>query len=326
MSPSSTTRSDPPRPERRAARPNNRGARRPALVQAGWTLRDYARRVWDNSGEDNVFFLAGGIAFNILLAAVPFALLLITGLAYLLDQSAERSTQTVSELIDRMLPGTLTAGRDALHRVITDAISTRGRVGLLSAIGFVWFSTRLFGSLRSVLAEVFDIEQERGIVAGKLFDVKVTVVSTLLVVIYTVISAYLAIATSRGVAVLQRVGARADVMGAFEYWLGRLLAFAFIAAMFYGLYKYLPVRRVRWQSALLASMFTSALLELAKSAFGYYIREFDPGSFYTGTLAAVVIVVFWIYYAALIFILGGEVGQVYELRRTRRLQRAVLED
>jgi membrane protein len=311
---------------RRPARPRLRLARRPAFVQAGWTLRDYAKRVWDNAGEDNVFFLAGGIAFNILLAAVPFALLLITGLAYLLNQSAESSTQTVSELLDRLLPGNLTAGRDLLHRVIAEAISTRGRVGLLSAIGFIWFSTRLFGSLRSVLADVFDIEQERGIVAGKIFDVKITVISTLLVVAYTFLSAYLAIATSRGVAVLQQAGVRADVMGAFEYWLGRAVAFAFIGAMFYGLYKYLPNRHIRWQTALLASMFAGALLELAKSAFGYYIQSFDPGSFYTGTLAAFVIVVFWVYYAALIFILGGEVAQVYDLRRVRRLQRAVLED
>ncbi|WP_284350719.1 YihY/virulence factor BrkB family protein [Roseisolibacter agri] len=311
---------------RRPARPWDRRARRPALVQLWWTLRDYATRVWDNSGEDNVFFLAGGIAFNLLLTVVPFALLLVTGLAYLLNQSAESSTQTVSQLLDQLLPGTLTAGRELMHGVIGEAIATRGRVGVLSAVGFIWFSTRLFGSLRSVLADVFDIEQERGIVAGKIFDVQITIISTLLVVVYTALSAYLAIATTRGVAILQRAGVRSDLMGAFEYWVGRGVAFAFIAAMFYGLYKYLPKRRIRWQSALLAAMFAGAGLELAKAAFGAYIRSFDPGSLYTGTLAASVIVVFWVYYAALIFILGGEVGQVYELRRTRRLQRAVLED
>ena len=49
-------------------------AERPLLARIGWTLRDYAKRVWDNSGEDNIFFLAGGIAFNLLLAAVPFFL------------------------------------------------------------------------------------------------------------------------------------------------------------------------------------------------------------------------------------------------------------
>ena len=38
---------------------------RSPLVSFGWTLRDYVKRVWDNAGEDNVLFLAGGIAFNI---------------------------------------------------------------------------------------------------------------------------------------------------------------------------------------------------------------------------------------------------------------------
>jgi membrane protein len=62
------------------------------------------------------------------------------------------------------------------------------------------------------------------------------------------------------------------------------------------------------------------LFELAKVAFRAYIRHFNPGSLYTGTLAAIAIVIVWVYYAALVFVLGGEVGQVYELRRVRRLQ------
>jgi membrane protein len=295
-------------------------------ARAWWTLRDYGRRVWDNAGEDNIFFLAGGIAFNILLAAVPFALLLVTGLAYFLNQSADRSAETVSQLVDRLLPDSLTGGRDLLRGALTEAVRTRGRVGVLSAVGFVWFSTRLFGSLRSVLADVFDIEQDRGIVAGKLFDMQITVVSTLLVVAYTTLSAYLAIATTRGAALLERFGVRADVLGAAGYWTGRAVAFAVIAGMFAGLYKYLPNRRIRWQTAVLGAMVAGALLELAKAAFAYYIRSFNPGGLYTGTLAVFVIVVFWVYYAAILFILGGEVAQVYELRRVRRLQRAVLED
>jgi membrane protein len=162
-------------------------------------------------------------------------------------------------------------------------------------------------------------------VAGKLFDIQVTVLSTVLVVSYSGLSAYLAIGTSQGVALLQKLGVRESVIGGAEYWFGRVIAFAVIVAMFFGLYKFLPVRRVRWQTALLGAMFTGALLELAKAAFAYYIARFNPGSLYTGTLAVVVIVVFWVYYAALIFILGGEVAQVYELRRVRRLNRAALE-
>jgi membrane protein len=301
-------------------------AERPLLVRAGWGLRDYAKRVWDNSGEDNIFFLAGGIAFNILLAAVPFVLLLATGLAYLLNQSAEASGREVSAMIERLLPPSIGTGPSAVSQILLDIVRARGSVGVYSAIGFVWFSTRLFGSLRSVLAAIFDIDQDRGIIDGKIFDIKLTLIATLLVAAYTTLSAYLAIATTRGVAVLGAVGLRSSVMGGLEYWSGRLLAFAVITLMFYGLYKYLPNRRIRPATAFIAAMFTSVLFEAFRNVFTAYVQSFNPGSLYTGTLAALVILVIFVYYAATIFIIGGEVAQVYELRRVRRMQREAFED
>ncbi len=300
--------------------------KRPLAVRLGWTLRDYAKRVWDNSGEDNVFFLAGGIAFNILLAAVPFCLLLVSGLATLLNHSLNASLDEVLALVDRLLPPHAETQDNPFHRLVSDAMQAPAAVSIWSAIGFVWFSTRLFGSLRSVLAEVFDIENERGIIAGKIFDIQITVISTVLVAVYTVLSAYLAFATTRGIQVLAGVGLRRDLMGSVEYTLGRLLAFAFMVLMFFSLYRFLPVRRIRSKTALVAALFTAGMFELARNVFTAYITHFDPGSFYRGTLYAVVIVVFWVYYAALIFILGGEVGQVYDLRRVRRLQRETFED
>ena len=211
-------------------------------------------------------------------------------------------------------------------RVIADIIKSRGAVGLYSLISFIWFSTRLFGSLRSVLAAIFDIEHDRGIIEGKIFDVKVTVVSSLLLVVYTSLSAYLAIATTRGVAVLMALGLRRDVMGDLEYTTGRMLAALFIMALFYGLYKFLPYKKIRWQTALIASLFTSVAFEIAKSVFASYVKSFHPGSLYSRTLAALVITILWVYYSAIVFILGGEVAQVYELRRMRRLQREAFEE
>jgi len=41
-----------------------------------------------------------------------------------------------------------------------------------------------------------------------------------------------------------------------------------------------------------------------------------------GNLLTVAILVFWIYYEAVGFILGGEVAQVWTMRRARRLQLA----
>jgi membrane protein len=298
-------------------------ARRPLYTRFYWTARDYAKRVWDNSGEDNIFFLAGGIAFNLLLAAVPFLLLLVVGMATILHQSASASSAEINALLDKVMPPHPEATNSPIQGVLDDIIQARGAIKLYSAIGFVWFSTRLFGSLRSVLAEVFDIEQDRGIIDGKLFDIKITIIATLLLVGYTALNAYLAVATTRGFQVLTGYGVRTEVMGSLEYALGRLLAFVFITTMFFSLYKFLPNRRIRWKTALVAALFTSAMFEIARNVFSTYVRSFNPGSLYTGALTAIVVIVIWVYYASLIFILGGEVGQVFELRRVRRMQRAV---
>ena len=295
------------------------------LHRLWWAVKDYARRLWDVAGEDNISFLAGGIAFNLLLAAVPFTLLLLSGLGYVLNESAEQSSSTVWGFIDNLMPPHAETGDVQLHKLLDGVIKARGSVGLFGAIAFIWFSTRLFGTLRSVLGEVFDIEQGLDFIKGKLFDIKITIVSTVLFVAYAVLSTYMKIATSKALAALTDVGFRKSFRIRLEYWFGNILALLFITGMFFALYKFLPSRRIRWQPALVGALFTSVLFELAKQLFTAYIGSFNPSSLYAGTLAGIVIVVFWVYYAALIFILGGEVGQVYELRRTRRLQRETFE-
>ena len=295
------------------------------LHRLWWAVKDYARRLWDVAGEDNISFLAGGIAFNLLLAAVPFTLLLLSGLGYVLNESAEQSSSTVWGFIDNLMPPHAETGDVQLHKLLDGVIKARGSVGLFGAIAFIWFSTRLFGTLRSVLGEVFDIEQGLDFIKGKLFDIKITIVSTVLFVAYAVLSTYMKIATSKALGALTDVGFRKSFRIRLEYWFGNILALLFITGMFFALYKFLPSRRIRWQPALVGALFTSVLFELAKQLFTTYIGSFNPSSLYAGTLAGIVIVVFWVYYAALIFILGGEVGQVYELRRTRRLQRETFE-
>jgi membrane protein len=299
---------------------------RSPLTSLGWTLRDYAKRVWDNAGEDNVLFLAGGIAFNILLAAVPFVLLLVWGFALVLRNQPIEPNQLVVEYIDRLLPAHYESADSPTHKLLNDILGAQTQLGIWSAVGFVWFSTRLFGSLRTVLANVFDIEQERGIIQGKLFDIKITILSTILITANALISGYVLIATNASREVLVDLGIRADVMGQASAWGTRLVGSALLALMFFALYKFLPIRRVRTKTAWVAALFTTFMFELAKVGFNLYVANFDPGSLYTGAIAAIVVIVFWVYYAALIFILGGEVGQVYELRRTRKRQREVFLD
>lgn len=293
----------------------------PGFSELRWAARDYIARMWDNAYEDNLLFLASGISFDVLLASVPFVITLVSGVQFVLNLSPAVSNAQITELIDRMLPPHSDALGLPVHRVIDDALTAHHALGIWSALVFLFLSTRLFASLRTVLADVFDVEAQRGIIAGKIFDVKMTLLATLLFGANAILSAYLTVARSTGMEILMDIGLRRDVMGSVEYLIGRGVAFLFLLTMFFAIYRYLPARRVRWQTALVASLFTSALFEVAKHVFSLVARHLNTASMYSGALATIVILVVWVYYSAIVFILGGEVGQVYELRRTRRLQR-----
>jgi membrane protein len=281
------------------------------------TLGAYIRHVWDVSNSDNVIFLAAAIAFNILLAALPFALLVIWILADLLGLPPDESAAAVRAFVEGFLPSVGTAA-SPLHDFVTDALRLRTKVGILGVVGYLWFSTKLWGTLRSALAEVFDVEKERGIVAGKLFDLRVTVLASLLLVAYVTLSAYLALSRSWRAAAL---GLRETVMGQIEYFVGRGLAFMVIALIFFALYKFLPNRSMRWQTAAVGALTSALLFEAARNIYTIITHALDPGSLYTGALYAIISVVFWAYYSALLFLIGGEVAQVHDLRYHHRQAR-----
>lgn len=262
-----------------------------------------------------MLFLAGGLAFNVLLALLPFVLLLISGLSFLLGSETTQAANTVTALVDRLLPSGVNSAGELLRGIVADVLETRGAVTAYSAIGFAWFSTRLFGSLRSVLALIFD-GTDRGIVAGKVFDFFATIIATLAIVVYVVISTYVDLATTRGLALLQETGLRTESMGGVGYLLGRLMALTVVFVLFYALYRGLPRRRPGIRTAAFGALTASILFEIARHLFAIFVARFDPSSLYTGTIAAIVAIVFWTYYGALLFLIGGEVAQAFDLRRS----------
>ena len=249
---------------------------------------------------------------------MPFVLLLISGIALLLGSSPEDAARTVAGLLMAFLPNNTPSAIDLLNGIVTDVLRTRGAVTIYAAVGFAWFSTRLFGSLRSVLALIFD-GTDRGIMVGKLFDFLATIVATMALVVYVAMSTYLDMATTRGVALLARIGLRESAMGTLTYMTGRLIAISIVFTLFYAMYHGLPRRRPSVRTALTAAAAASLMFEIARHVFSLLVRQFDPSSLYTGTIAVIVAVVFWTYYGALIFLVGGETAQAVELRRAEMI-------
>lgn len=98
--------------------------------------------------------------------------------------------------------------------------------------------------------------------------------------------------------------------------LGNVTTLVVYAFGFALLYHYLPDRRVRWRQALLGGAITSGLFVLGRWAIGLYIARAAPGSAY-GSFGTLVILLVWMYYAALVFFVGALITAVIDERLRR---------
>ena len=282
---------------------------------------DFITHLYTKAGEDDVFFLAGGIAFDVLFAAVPFLLMLVGIFGIVLARVVDDPRKAAVDYIVNILPPT-EAVVARTYKIVDTVLAGRTSFGVIGLVLFLWISSRLIATLRASLKEIFDLPEERGMIEGKVFDLQMVFVAGTLFLANTGITLVLDAAQRLGIRV---VGSRwLDVETVQLVW-GRLLAFVFIFLMFLSIYRYLPRRRTPWRMALVAAVFTSLAWELLKGLFAVYILYATSWQEVYGALVTPMILVLWIYYSALVFILGGEVAHVYELLRVRRAQRELLE-
>ncbi|HEX8903999.1 MAG TPA: YihY/virulence factor BrkB family protein [Longimicrobiaceae bacterium] len=282
---------------------------------------DFITHLYVKAGEDEIFFLAGGIAFDVLFGAIPFLLMLVGIFGMVLSNVVEDPRKAAVDYILTILPPTESVVRRS-YQIVDAVLAGRTSFGIIGLVLFLWVSSRLIATLRTSLKEIFDLPEERGIVEGKVFDVQMVFVAGTLFVANTGITVILAAAQQLGI---RLIGTRwVDVETVQLVW-ARVLAFLFIFLMFLLIYRYVPKRRTPWRMALVAAVFTSLAWELLKGLFAIYVLHATSWQKVYGALVTPIILVLWIYYSAVVFILGGEIAHVYDLMRMRRLQRELLE-
>lgn len=302
-----------------------------AALTAFWdATKDYTVRVVAKAGDDNVFLLASAVTFSVLLAAVPFLFIIVSLISLTLEVAAATAgvapidqLRNYLDVIIPVLGGEVVGeGRTLPDEIIERTVAQGRTIGLISFIAFVWFSTRLFGSVRAVLNEIFDLRQSRGIIQGKIFDAEMVLVSSVLVILNIGVTIAVNLMKSRGIAALQLSPVSIGILESIYAW---VTALAFIFLLFLLVYKFVPAQRVPWRMAVTAAVFTAVCWEMLKIGFTLYLTRVANYTSVYGGIATLVVVVIWLYYLSVVFVLGAEVAQVRELRRVRHQQIEVLE-
>lgn len=92
--------------------------------------------------------------------------------------------------------------------------------------------------------------------------------------------------------------------------IAELLNLAIFSVLFGTLYKWMPDRSVRRSHSWLSGIFTSVMFVLGKAAIGAYIGKAAIGSAY-GAAGSLIVLLVWIYYSALVFLLGAEISSFF---------------
>jgi membrane protein len=262
--------------------------------------------------------------------------LLLIGLTHLVQAVSGGPAVEPTKVFHRFFPPhTSQPGHDpfaAIEGLLTDIAKNRGKLSLYAAPAFVWFSTRLFAGVRTSLNDIYDVSvrpaPRRNFLviwlSGKLRDAGMVVATVVLFLANTALTTALTILWARGAArVPPQFAFFVSTMGRL---VGELLAFVFSISLFYLTYSYASVRRLPWKTALLASTFTAVLFELAKRLYGLYLANFASLEGHVGdaNIGAAVLFVLWVYYTAIVFLLGGVFAETWELRRMQQRQRTIL--
>jgi len=282
-------------------------------------LREFWSRVYQKSAEDDIFFMAGAISFNLLIAVVPLFLLAIGLLGYVLRARYGDPSEVIIGLLENYVPA-IEGDIDPLaviELVVDELVNSRAGYSIVGSLLLVWLSTRLVSTVRIALREVFDVRVSHGLVRGKIFDMQVVVLGGVLLLSNVAITVFLQSLGGWGTDLL---GIPADFLGATERALAQLLAFTSTWALFALVYWYVTARQITWRTALMAATVMAVSYELMKWGFSWYVTSVADYSSAYGNLATIVVLLFWIYYVSVVFVLSGEVAQAYTTRKAGKAQ------
>src|SRR5918997_4435355 len=274
------------------------------------TLWDVTLGAAQDWWEDNCLRLAASLAYYTALSLAPLLLLLVGLLGVVLGR-AQVARQLAAQLESLMGP----AGQELVTSILTTSSPEGGTwATVVGLVTLVIGATAVFGELQTTMNLIWEVRPAptEGVWAGiwawlreRVFSLAIVFALAFLLLVSLVVSAALA-------------GAAALLWGPEQTFLSRLMELAVSLAVltlgFALLFKYVPDAEVRWRDVWLGGFATAVLFTLGKTAIGYYLGQASVGSAY-GAAGSMVVLLVWVYYAALIVFFGAEFTQAWATRQ-----------
>jgi len=255
------------------------------------------------------------IAFYTVTSLAPVVLIVIAVAGLAFGQEAARQ-DIASQLNDLLGP----QGADLTQAVIAASRSkTSGAFAtVIGMVTVIATASGVFGEMHTALNAIWGEDQKRSSVVSLIRTRAaslglVAALGFLLIVSLVASAAVSALST----AVNARFSAIMIVSLA-----NTVISLLIFTLLFGAIFKLLPDRQIAWRDVAIGSCVTAILFLGGKSLIGWYLGKAAVGSTY-GAAGAIIVLLFWTYYSAQIFLVGAEITKaVADRRRTGRVQSA----
>jgi membrane protein len=258
--------------------------------------------------------LAGYVAFVALFAAFPFLIFLLS-LAGLAGET-EAVGRSIELALELMPPEVAAVLRPAVEEVIRGASAGVLTVSILLS---VWFASSGLESLRHAVNHAYKVPEPPHFLVGRLQSILLTVASAAVILIATVALVAWPVARDVVAWLSERTIFERNLYAIARYLLGIGLLFALTCT----LYLVLPAIDLRLAEIVPGALFAVLAWTASAEAFSWYLRNFARYNLVYGSLAGVVLTLFFFYLSAALFIFGAVLNSAirrYRLERARAAQ------
>jgi membrane protein len=191
-------------------------------------------------------------------------------------------------------------------------------LGWLGVLGLIWLSAMIFNSVEKALNIIFRSQKKRNYFVSKLLAISMIPMG------WIVGGASVVISYTAAMFVTQSEGMIGGLAFISKTLLRYVLPYLITVLFFSVVYRAIPTAKIRFSVALAGSAIFALLMEIAKQFFTWYIANYTRYDVIFGSLEAVVILVIWVFYIALIFLFCAEIMSSYQRRGIILLERAML--
>ena len=280
----------------------------------GWEILTDAFKNYSANGDANQ---AAAIALYAVLSAIPLFVLTIIAAGYIFSSYPHIQTDIVDAV-------------RGFHPYFSEKIlvqlgqieKKRHLLGWLGVIGLIWLSAQIFNSMEGALNITFHSQKKRNFIVSKLLAIAMIPMGWIVGGVSVAISYLTAMIVRQPIELSSGVGLYLSTMsGAL---LRYLLPYVITVIFFSIVYRVIPTAKIKPAVALVGGAIFALLMEIAKQFFTWYISNYTRYDVIFGSLEAVVILVIWVFYVALIFLFCAEIMSSYQRRDILLLERAML--